>query len=39
VRRAVVRERHEQERLQATLDFEEGKAAVAERRPAVFLGR
>jgi 2-(1,2-epoxy-1,2-dihydrophenyl)acetyl-CoA isomerase len=39
LRRAVVRERDEQERLQATLDFGEGKAAVAERRPAVFQGR
>jgi enoyl-CoA hydratase/carnithine racemase len=35
----MVRERAEQERLQATADFAEGVAAVRERRPARFTGR
>jgi len=39
VRAATDRERAEQERLQATQDFREGVAAMAERRRPVFRGR
>lgn len=39
LRQAVAHERAEQERLQGTRDFAEGKAAMAERRAAVFRGR
>ena len=39
VRAATARENQEQQRLRATADFEEGVAAVAERRPPVFTGK
>jgi enoyl-CoA hydratase/carnithine racemase len=39
IRSATKRERAEQERLQTTADFQEGVAAMAERRPPVFRGK
>jgi 2-(1,2-epoxy-1,2-dihydrophenyl)acetyl-CoA isomerase len=39
IRKATSRERAEQERLQASADFREGVAAMAERRSPRFLGR
>ena len=39
VRAATARENQEQQRLRETDDFQEGVAAVAERRPPNFTGR
>jgi enoyl-CoA hydratase/carnithine racemase len=38
VRRAAARENAEQQHLRTTHDFQEGVAAIAERRPPVFRG-